>query len=142
MAWDPVSHNAVLFGGHGVCPYNPGFLSACDDTWIWDGSTWQQPSPLPLTKPLPREGHAMAIDPVSNTIMLVGGNVLVTAPSTFQPMSDTWLWTGTAWTLAQASDANLRTPAGSFSIAPDLQNGQMLLFTSPEPGVTETWVWK
>jgi hypothetical protein len=86
----------------------------------------------------------MAIDPVTNRVMLVGGTVLLmpVINGKEQALSDTWIWTGSEWSLAEPSSLELRTPEGAFAIAPDLRNGQMLLFTSPEPGVSETWVWR
>ena len=41
------------------------------DTWLWSGSDWTELSPA--TSPSPRESAAVAYDPASGELVLVGG---------------------------------------------------------------------
>ena len=52
MAFDSCTNRTVLYGGYDG--------SHSDDTWEWDGSTWEQRSPS--TKPPVLYNHSMAYD--------------------------------------------------------------------------------
>lgn len=82
MAYDPVRHVVVLFGGS----RDNMFL---DDTWEYDGTTWTLRSQA--AAPSPRSNHVMAFDPSRNQIVLTGGSDATTV------FGDTWVYDGT-WT--------------------------------------------
>jgi uncharacterized protein (TIGR03382 family) len=67
MAWDPVRHVAVFFGGE------DGSNTKLADTWEWSSSsrTWAQKD-MVMTPPSARTGHAMVWD--GTQILLFGGN--------------------------------------------------------------------
>ncbi len=81
LAYDPVRHKTVLFGGdsHGVTR---------GDTWEWNGSTWTQ---LPGSGPAPRTLHRLAFVRSRGRVVLFGGMSGTTR------FGDLWEWTGTAW---------------------------------------------
>lgn len=69
LAYDPVRRRIVLFGGIQHFWANPPTVYA--DTWEWDGSAWRQ---VPVTRsPPPRDGHAVAEDPLGRGLVLFGG---------------------------------------------------------------------
>jgi len=76
----------VLFGGKSAS-------GPTQNTWIWNGTTWIDRTPQPLTSdPLARYGHMMVFDVVNQTVLLVYGRT----DTTFT--RDYWKWDGTAWT--------------------------------------------
>jgi len=60
-------------------------------TWEWNGTTWTKETG---TQPTPRYSTAMAYDPTSNGVILMGGSTEGSGPAT---QSDTWLLTGGNW---------------------------------------------
>jgi hypothetical protein len=85
MAYDPVRHVTVLFGGDSMGPLY-------SDTWEWDGTTWTQRS---VTGPAARRGASMNYDAVRGVIVLTGGETRVGGTNVLT--SETWEWDGTAW---------------------------------------------
>jgi hypothetical protein len=63
IAYDAANHSVVLFGGQGKS-------STLHDTWIWNGSAWNQAHPA--TSPPPLGNAQMTYDPVSGDVLLVG----------------------------------------------------------------------
>ncbi|HEY5924301.1 MAG TPA: kelch repeat-containing protein [Kofleriaceae bacterium] len=99
LAYDRRASRVVLFGG-GVEPAPMGAFSVHDDTWLWDGSAWTQAQPA--TKPPPREGAAMAYDPIRQRVVMYGGLTGSTSQLTMaQLLADTWEWDGATWTAVQ-----------------------------------------
>ena len=83
-----VGDRIVLHGGQGA----DGPLK---DTWQWNGSTWTR-----LTSPSsPAAGSGFALAPWNSTVVLFGGGAASPSdPSTFIPLHDTWILTGSTWT--------------------------------------------
>jgi hypothetical protein len=81
MAYDPLRHRTVLFGGDS----NGAPRS---DTWEWNGATWRR---LSVTGPVPRTLHRLAFVPSRGRVLLFGGMIDTT------PLGDVWEWTGTEW---------------------------------------------
>jgi hypothetical protein len=79
MAYDPVGHDVVMFGGFDATSY-------LADTWTFDGTSWNQATPA--TSPTARAGAAMADDSVTGQLVLFGGY----DGSSY--LGDTWLWDG------------------------------------------------
>ncbi|MFK7740100.1 MAG: hypothetical protein AB8H80_07220 [Planctomycetota bacterium] len=80
-------NGAVLFGG-----VDNASGAVLNDTWLFDGTDWQQ---AVVAGPVPpaRWGHAMATIDESGLVMYGGvdaNNVL---------LNDTWIWNGATWTL-------------------------------------------
>ena len=92
MAYDPVSHQTLLFGGMSS-------TGLTNDTWMFDGTDWTQVQTP--TAPLPRYGAAMAFDRVAQRIVLYGG-----VQSIHSFFSDTWLWDGATRTWTQAAPSH------------------------------------
>lgn len=112
FAWD--GERFVLFGG-GRVPQagEPDVPQALEDTWTFDGSTWEQvcggDDPC---GPLPRFIAGFDFldhdDPNRRGALLVGGLVLrPSEPDAFDPeaaddfpefLADVWFWDGTEWT--------------------------------------------
>lgn len=79
MVYDALHQKVVLFGGDN----GGGNCSTCplNDTWVWDGSNWDQP--LLVIRPGNRREHAMVFDAVGQRIIVFGGYA-------GGSLSDTW----------------------------------------------------
>lgn len=85
MAYDPDRQRVVLFGGYcgnSSCVY--------DDTWEWDGRSWQQLSPA--ASPPARFSTRMVYDRSRREMLVYGGR------SATQRFGDTWAFDGRTWT--------------------------------------------
>lgn len=88
MAYDPVRHRVVLFGGDDDSTNCDGSgSSTCRGTWEWDGMSWTRVS---TSGPSARTATAMAYDPSRAGVLLFGGST---------GAAQTWLWNGAAWSL-------------------------------------------
>jgi hypothetical protein len=89
MAYDPRRHVSVMFGGG-----EWGIATPVDGaTWEWDGEHWSMQSPS--DGPTARLSPAMTFDPMSDEILLVGG----------QDDRTTWTWNGTRWAAREVGTA-------------------------------------
>lgn len=82
--------SVVLFGGYREDPGDHYF----NDTWVWDGSDWEQQSPS--TVPAPRFRHTMALDP-SDKVIMQGWNPNL-GPPYYGNDYWFWFWDGNDWT--------------------------------------------
>jgi hypothetical protein len=128
LAYDARRSVTVLFGG-----------SDRNDTWLWDGHTWQQAHPA--TNPPGRTEASMAYDAVHGQIVLFGG---VDARGAL--LGDTWIWNGTTW--QQAHPDNAPSARALASMTYDAAHQRILLFggeaastDSASPPSNETWTW-
>jgi hypothetical protein len=136
MAYDAARGQVVLFGGElpGSGPQN-GTLT--NETWTWNGTSWQQQHPA--TSPSPRTGATMAYDAAQQQMMLYGG-------ITSAGLSDeTWTWNGTSW--QQLQDAHAPSPRQHALLVYDNATQQMLLFgginaTGTQSAPDDTWAWR
>lgn len=122
----------VLFGGSTFS--NPNGFS--NQTWLWDGTNWEQK--FAENSPSPREGHAMAPDPLRREILLFGGYT----SSNF--VADTWIWDGTNW--EQKFPATRPSDRAGHALAYDAgSHRDVVLFGGANPGtgpfLNDTWVW-
>jgi hypothetical protein len=101
MAYDAARDEIVLFGGARDLYSGstaPVFFS---DTWVWDGSAWQQRQSL--VSPSPGYGHRIAYDPELGRVILIGGaggkEVALSPPFSYglDLREETWSWNGTSW---------------------------------------------
>ncbi|MCB9857484.1 MAG: hypothetical protein H6818_17520 [Phycisphaerales bacterium] len=82
MAYDAARGVCVLVGGSDAS-------GPSDETWEWNGLTWQLRASGPGNSPGgPRVGHDMAYDASRGVCVVYGG---------LPPLLETWEWNGTTW---------------------------------------------
>jgi hypothetical protein len=114
--------HVVLFGGF--------FGSILNDTWTFDGISWQQASPA--TMPTARYGASIACP--SGNVFLFGGE-----DDSLTDLADTWQWSGTRWTQLMPSNP----PPGRASAGVVTFQGKVLVFGGDALGgpIGDTWTW-
>jgi hypothetical protein len=127
-SFDAVHGVVVMFGGFS---FRPGQLvTRLQDTWTWNGQTWQEAS---VTGP-DLVAPATAYDPNSQRVILFG--------MTATGQAQTWAWDGTSW--LDAKPTSSPDPRDSASMAFDPSLHQILLFggygTNHQP-LNDTWTW-
>lgn len=126
MAFDSHRGEIVLFGGSIDGGGNT------NDTWVFDGTTWEQKHPL--NSPEPRKLAAMAFDSIRGRVVLFGG---FNAPSNY---SDTWEWDGSNWVRVESEN----NPSGrnGHALVFDPEIGASLLFGGfDSQRLNDTWLW-
>lgn len=127
MAFDGTRQRTILFGGS-----TTGIFDRLNDTWEWNGQSWQQLTTA-TTPPLRAEAGMAA--PANGPVVLHGGNTLFP----FQVLDDVWVLDGTDWRQIPAVGA----PAGRYDhgFAFDAQRGEFVAFGGQTTtGYTnETW---
>jgi len=124
LVWDSTRSRAVLFGGMEKSQVGLQGIPK-QDTWEWDPATqtWTDRT-IAGDKPTPRFGHAMAYDPASGMVVLVGGWDI---DSTLG-LADVWQWdpnTG-AWSeRLTGSEPNLPTARLYASLVTDTARGRL-----------------
>ncbi len=83
---------------------------------------------------LPRQGQAMAYDPVHDRIVMFGGR-------SDHVLGDTWLWNGADW--AEVKPATNPPPRSDTAMAYDAARQRIVLFGggSGGPSTNDTWTW-
>lgn len=124
IAYDTARRQTVMFGGFSAAGY-------LNDTWVWSGATWTNPT---NSGPTPRLGHAMAYDAARRQVVLFGG------ASSSSLLRDTWVWDGVKWTNASNTGP---APRRDHAMAYDAARGQVVLFGGSDSATTlnDTWVW-
>jgi hypothetical protein len=131
MAFDAGRSQILLFGG-----LIDKSASATNDTWVWDGATWTQKSPV--SNPPARYDHAMAYDVGTAQTVMFGGYKTGLGSG---PWNDTWTWDGANWT--QKFPFNSPVARCCHTMAYDTSNNQVLLFGGGYLAIfNDTWVWK
>ena len=135
IVYDAAHGQVVLFGG--VFPGNtdPRVSNFLGDTWIWDGTNWNQKSPQ--TSPPARYAFGMAYDSAQSQVVLFGG-----ALGFNTNLGDTWVWDGTNWT--QKSPQTSPPARGYCVMAYDAAHQQVVLFAGygfVGGALDDTWVW-
>ncbi len=130
MAYDTANGRVMLFGGDDSgAMYN--------DTWQWDGdaNTWAQAS-VEGSRPLARNGHAMAYDQVRRRVVLFGGF------DGDEKLGDTWEWDGTAWSERTPTTAS-PIRRSSQTMAYNAARGCVVLFGGRLTGgrMGDAWEW-
>ncbi len=131
MAWDAARNQVVAFGGY----FSDGFNSTIyNDTWVWDGATWTQKSPV--ASPPARAWFKMAYDEARSQTVIFGGYNNSDALPT-----DTWVWDGTNW----IQQSPLVSPGGQQGpgMAYDEVHQQVVTFGGQTftTDINETWIW-
>lgn len=136
LGYDAQEGYAVLYGGFGTCGSVYCFLNT---TWEFHSGTWWAVSPL-AAEPPARFSAGMAWDASLRGLVLLGG--LNGTTSTDQ--TDTWLFSGGAWTRLPASVGP--SPRSQAALAADGPGNALLLFggTNDSSGATlgDTWAYE
>jgi len=141
MAYDPVSHQLVAFGGgRGASGGGRSSADPTNQTWLWDGRHWVEQD-LSVNPPA-RIGGALAYDAVTRRLILFGGAGIGVE------YNDTWAWDGRRWMQLHPATSPA-VPGLLASMAPDPNSGRLLLFMLPGPYNTDpnrpppsqTWLW-
>jgi len=134
MAYHDGVQRIVLFGGHGRNGRQDIWFN---DTWLWDGQTWEQ-APAALS-PSGRAAASSAYDSARQQLVLFGG-------ATGTQLSDTWEWDGNAW--AERSPIHMPPPRADAGMAFLNNSGVSLLFGGESPsanpatrGWSDAWAW-
>jgi PKD repeat protein len=118
MAYDPVDHEVVLFGGR-------TYSSDYNDTWAYSDGLWVQLHPT--VSPPARRGASLTWDPQDGYLVLFGG----LNDSTGAAYQDTWTFVGGQWMNRTAAVMNsTNTPPARFvgQMTDDPAGGYVLLF--------------
>ncbi len=127
LAYDTVRDVVVLFGGI-------NFPTNLNDTWEWDGTTWNQA--FPQHSPPARYVAQAAYDSLRRKTVLIGGRA---HPSTF--FTDTWEWDGEDWVQVPTT-VQPGTQASAWDMAFDSGRGKAVLYYnggSPTGAPSEVW---
>ena len=131
LAYDPIRHQTVLFGGVTAAG------SRLADTWVWDGTNWTQKAGGPPA----RSSTRLVFDAPRNQILMFGG-----ATSDTNTIGDTWVWNGTSWT--QLSPAVSPSSRAGQGMVYDEARQQVMLFGGVNEVnsafgtlLNDTWVW-
>jgi len=131
MAFDPKSHQLLLFGGENSS-------SLLDDTWRWTGSTWLRLHPR--NAPPASIDQSLAYDPTDGGLLLFGG-LRVTSGGPLAPLG-TWLWTGSDWTQLFPTESPPLRSAASVCWVPSAK--VVVLFggiDAQSARLSDTWIW-
>jgi hypothetical protein len=116
MAYDAARGQLVLFGGNNSTSATAALLN---DTWTWNGTSWQQM--FPSTSPPPRSLPTMAADSIRSEVLLFGG---YTGSLPYLFLYDTWTWNGSNW----AQQAYGPSPTWGYpAMEYDAAHGQVVL---------------
>ena len=131
MAYDALHQQTIMFGGVNNAS---GHFERLDETWMWNGSTWTQLSPV--HSPGAGNGMQMAYDEAMQEIILFGG-----LPASGPLSLETWAWDGSDWTLLTTA----HNPPGAVfgAMAYDAARQQLVLFggQGDNGATTDTWLW-
>jgi hypothetical protein len=133
IAYDPQRHVTVLFGGS-----TPGDSVFYNETWEYDGNNWAKRTPL--TPPSPRNGAAMAYDPIRGVMLLFGG---YRYQGNMVFFDETWEYNGAQW--IQRFPSSRPDPRETAGMAYDSSRGVMVLFgggrSAGSTVFSDTWEW-
>lgn len=137
LAFDPVSERVVLFGG------DPWFGSIMNETWAFDGTTWEQLMPAGGL-PSPRYNASLIFDAKERRLVLQGGDT--TSGSGYHLTSELWSWDGVRWEDRAASGEPGPSWLRSTAVAYDSARERLVAFgtRSRELGpeaTDELWEW-
>lgn len=131
MAFDPNSQTMLLFGGLTQLPSGGGVW--VDETWLWNGTSWQQQ--FPANPPFPRGAHVLVTDEARSRVIVFGGE------GSFDVF--TWEWNGTNWQVVGGIGPATRYVAAS---AYDATRRELVLFGGKNEFFgrlfADTWVYR
>jgi len=143
--WPGARHGHALANGFaaglgsGILLFGGGWVEDLNDTWFWDGASWQQLEPS--ASPPARGNHAMVWDDTRGRIVLFGGrNANGTAY-----LADTWEFDGSSW--HQRFPPSSPPARAHHAMAFDETRGVTVLFGGDKDPVNngqyyaDTWEW-
>jgi cysteine-rich repeat protein len=132
MAFDPVRHRVVLFGGN-----DPIAKMDLADTWEWDGTSWTLAVDPAMTTqhPSARPNAAAFFDPKTGRIVLTGGGQDAT------PIKDTWAYDGTWHDISPTGTAPQVTRAGIVYDPPNQRAVLIGGYTGSNATTAAMWSW-
>ncbi|MBK6687790.1 MAG: hypothetical protein IPG45_25165 [Deltaproteobacteria bacterium] len=130
ISFDPARQRVVLFGGRA------GGNRLLDDTWIWDGRSWQSHDgprhPGALRRPM------MAYDGPGQRVLLFGGR----GPGGVS--GETWAFDDSGWSQLSPSVSPAARELGSMAYDPG--RGAIVLYgglgAGAANGFDDTWIWR
>jgi hypothetical protein len=114
MAYDPVRHEVVLFGGWASDAYA--------DTWFWDGTNWTQPAEV-TSGPSARYGAQMVWDSIGGLVLFGGAE-----PGGTVLPADVWRWDGATRQWNQPPLLGTGSPPGRVSPGMIMDGTQIVVF--------------
>jgi hypothetical protein len=118
MGYDPIDQRVLLFGGFSQ---SSGLLG---DTWLWDGSNWQQQQP-----PSSPGARSLAAVASGRILVLYGGSAI---------QSDTWVWTGSTWKQVVSA----QNPGGRRDASATFDGSNVVLFGGESLDLmADMWQW-
>jgi hypothetical protein len=122
----------VLYGGTTTMDGNG---KGSDETWTWDGSTWEE-----VTTGGPPARWEAAMASAGGLLVLFGGRASF---ETAGVLGDTWTWDGHAWAERKVSGPSRRSGAAMGTL-----NGEAMLFGGEGDDTQanfgnqgDTWIW-
>ncbi len=135
MAYDAVRDEVVLFGGFNNFALNDG-AGYLRETWRWDRTDWTLLAPT--NRPSIRWMPAMTFDAAHGQVVLFGGYHFQLG----QYMNDTWIWSGTDWTLATPTPMPAPRYGGNLVFDEARQTSFLIGgATVPTAGSVIPWTW-
>jgi hypothetical protein len=132
IAYDPIRHQVVLFGGstgggvNAVVSANVGVPIA--ETWTWDGINWTQQHPTHSPPAIAQ--HTMVFDNNLGGIALFNGGQAAPGPDTVGSKgfynNELWLWNGVDW--IQVVTTTVPGPRGAEGLACDARRHALVLY--------------
>jgi hypothetical protein len=122
-AYDPLTHVVMLYGGR----LAPG--DVVDDTWAWDGTTWQELD-TGVGSPPSGEGSTMVWDSALDEMVLISGG--------------TWIWDADHWRRQPGGDLPAGTAIGGAAFDPVTRSLVAISCCAPQVA-TFTWngrIWR
>lgn len=130
MVYDTQHQQIVLFGGMVMGGQHTS--PSANDTWVWNGTNWQQEHPK--TTPPARAQANMAYDKAHHQAVLFGGTNGVSV------LNDTWAWNGSDWQSLRPATSPVARAGGSMAY--DASSQQVVLFGGTGAAdLNDTWVW-
>lgn len=133
LAYDEARSQVLMFGGD-LESTSGSAGGPTDETWIWDGTDWQE---LSLEEsPPPRVSHALAYDQAREVVVLFGGGNWSDGW-----LNDTWTWNGQSW--SEASPEVSPPARGYHALAYDAARERVVLFGGRDSDGqrNDTWTW-
>lgn len=141
----------VLFGGTGYAPQaaptaggtsdQPGSdETALSDTWTWTAQGWS-PANVSVAPPM-RSGATLSYSGSRTGAVLFGGEATPASSALPRVLSDTWTWSGSAWTRAKPA----ASPPGRYGAVSDYlaaAGGPVVTGGAGTGGgdLADTWAW-
>jgi hypothetical protein len=124
LAYDSDASQLVLFGGEGNAPTICGGSTGqqvCGDTWVFNGTTWDNKTQTSPPSNLARSGHRMIYDDVHHRLVMFGGFTDPSDPGTDN--NDTFVaqWSSGKYSWTQASPST--APQARCCVGLAFQNG-------------------